>query len=153
MLKVNIENQFHLHENLVPGARLFVRLFSHPNQKNLVFFLPKMKAGYQYDWTLIRISTPKGSSKCKYYTPSQVYQKRLWYLGDRLKLRCSCCLEFLFWMVKELWTTKGSIFEFLKTNFRSYQIQITSFWKLLQKPQFFLIKKNTCSAFLKNKLP
>lgn len=68
VVKVNIENEFHLHQDLGPGARLFFRLFPHPNSNKLEGFA-KMKAGYQYDRTLIRISTPKGSSKSKYYTP------------------------------------------------------------------------------------
>lgn len=31
VVKVNIENEFHLHQDLGPGARLFFRLFPHPN--------------------------------------------------------------------------------------------------------------------------
>lgn len=35
VVKVNIENQFHMHQDLVPGAKLFFRLSPHPNQNKL----------------------------------------------------------------------------------------------------------------------
>lgn len=38
VVKINIENQFKLHQDPFPRARVFVRLFPHPNPNKLGFF-------------------------------------------------------------------------------------------------------------------